>query len=64
MILVCNISYKNLIAAKPLCVSFNKQDDFIRVFNKTRYLVLFGIKKYDFIYKVLIIPRKGEDYKA
>ena len=49
-ILVYNISYKNLIAAKPLCITFVKIDGYIRVYNGTRYLVLFGNEKYDFIY--------------
>ena len=44
-ILVLYISYKTLIAAKPLCVRFNKKDGFIRVYNVTRYLVLFGGEK-------------------
>ena len=29
---------------------FNKIDGFIRVYYETRYLVLFGNEKYDFIY--------------
>ena len=32
-----------------MCISFDKIDEFIRVYDGTRYLVLFG-KKYDFIY--------------
>ena len=38
--LICDISYKTLICAKPLHIRFNKIDGFIRV----RYLVLFGPK--------------------
>ena len=38
-ILVYNISYKNLIAAKPFCIRFDKIDD------GNRHLVLFGTKK-------------------
>ena len=49
-ILVYNISYKTLIGAKPLCIRFNKIDGFVRVYDGTRYLVLFGVEKYDFIY--------------
>ena len=48
-ILVFNISYKTLIGAKPLRIRFNKVDGFIRVYGGTRYLVLFGTEKYDFI---------------
>ena len=32
-------------------ISFDKINGFIRVYNGTRYLVLFGDGKYDFIYK-------------
>ena len=49
-ILVYNNSYKTLIDAKPLCIKFEKIDGFIRVYDGTRYLVLFGSEKYDFIY--------------
>ena len=41
-ILVNKILWKNLIAAKPLRIRFNKIDEFIRVYDGTRYLVLFG----------------------
>ena len=34
---------------KPLRIRFNKIDGFIRIYD-TRYLVLFGSEKYDFIY--------------
>ena len=49
-ILVNNISYKNLIAAKPLHIRFNEMDGFIRVHDETRYLVSFRSEKYDSIY--------------
>ena len=39
-VLVYKISYKTLISAKPLC--------------RTRYLILFGAEKYDFIYNRII----------
>ena len=44
-----NISYKNLIAGKPLRIRFDKIDGNFRVYNGTRYLVLFESEKYDFI---------------
>ena len=50
-ILVYNISYKTLINAIPLRIRFDKRDGFIRVYDGTRYLVLFGSKKHYFIYK-------------
>ena len=49
-ILVYNISYKTLINAKPVRIRFDKIDGFIRVYDGTRYLVLFGSEKSDFIY--------------
>ena len=49
-ILVYNISYKTLIAAKPLRIRFNIADRFVRVYDKTSYLVLFDPEKYDIIY--------------
>ena len=49
-ILFYNISYKILIDTKPLRIRFDKIDWFIRVYDGTRYLVLFGSEKYDFIY--------------
>ena len=44
------MSYKTSIGTRPLCIRFDKVDGFIRVFDRTRYLVLFGPEKYDAIY--------------
>ena len=41
-ILVYNISYKSLIKSKSLRIRFDKIDEVIRVYDGTRYLVLFG----------------------
>ena len=49
-ILIYNILYKSFIGAKPLHVRFDKMDGFIRVYDGSRYLVLFGLEKYDAIY--------------
>ena len=49
-ILVYNISYKSSIDSSPSCITFDKIDGFIRVYDGTRYLVLFGRDKYDSIY--------------
>ena len=35
---------------KPLRIMFDKINVFIRVYDGTRHLVLFGIEKYDFVY--------------
>ena len=45
--MVYNISYKILFVAKPMRIRPDKVDGFIRVYYGTRYLVLFGTKKYD-----------------
>ena len=49
-ILIYNISYKTLIGPQPLRIRFDKIDGFIRTYHITRYLVLFGSEKIDFIY--------------
>ena len=41
-ILIYDISYKFFFGATPLRVRFNKIDVFIRVYEGTRYVVLFG----------------------
>ena len=50
-ILVYDISYKTLVGAKLLRIRFEKINGFIRVFDQTRYLVLFGPEKYDTIFQ-------------
>ena len=42
--------YNILMGEKSLCIRFNKVDGFIRVYDGTRHLVLFGPEKYDAIY--------------
>ena len=49
-ILVYNIPCKTLIDNKLLHIRFNKVDGVIRVYDRTRYSVLFGAEKYDFVY--------------
>ena len=44
-ILVYNILYKSLIGSKTLFIRFNKIDTFVRVYDGTRYLALFGNEK-------------------
>ena len=48
--LIYDILYKNLIESKSLRIRFDKIDGFIRIYDKTRYLTLFGYEKYDSIY--------------
>ena len=54
-----------MIAAKSLRIRFDKIDGFIRVYDRTRYLVSFGSEKYDFIYnrnQYLIVVKSGITY--
>ena len=44
--LIYEISYKILVDVKPLCIKFDKADGFIKVYDRARYLVIFGPKKY------------------
>ena len=38
------------MGAKPLHIGFNKIDGFIKIYDGTRYLVLFGHERYDAIF--------------
>ena len=63
--MVYDILYKALICVKPLCIRFDKVDGFIRVYDETRYLVLFGGEKYHVIYnriRYLIEIKSGITY--
>ena len=48
--MIYNISYKTLIGSKPFCLRFDKIDGFIRIYEGTRYLTLFGSEKCYAIY--------------
>ena len=52
-ILIYDISYKALIAAKPLLIMFDKVDGFISDYNGTKYLVLFRLEKYNAIHDTI-----------
>ena len=49
-ILIYDISYKTLIAPRPLCIRFYKIDGSIRIHDGNRYLVLLCPERYDAIY--------------
>ena len=51
--MVFNISYKTLTDANALSINFDKIDGFTRVYDWTRYSVLFGAKIYNFIYSMI-----------
>ena len=44
-ILIYVIPYKTFIGAKPLCIRFDKIEGFIWIYDRTRYLTLFGSEK-------------------
>ena len=48
--MIQDISYKVLIGSKPLRIRFDKIDWIIKIYDGTRYLTLFGTKKYDAFY--------------
>ena len=48
--LIYHISYTTLIDPKPLCIRFDKIDGFIRIYDGSRYLTLFGSEEYEAIY--------------
>ena len=56
-ILFFDISYKILINPKPLHIRFDTIDGFIRIYDRTRYLTLFGTEKYEAIYDRIRYPR-------
>ena len=63
--MIYDISNKNFIGSKPLRTRFDKIDEFIRIYNGTRYLKLFGSEKYGAIYdriRYLISIKSGITY--
>ena len=44
-----NISYKTFIGAKPFRIMVDKVDEFFRLCDENRYLVLFEVDSYDFL---------------
>ena len=48
--MIYDISCKILIVARLLGMRFDKINGFVRVYDGTRYLILFGIKIYNGIY--------------
>ena len=62
-ILIYDISYKSLIGTKSLRIIFDKANGFIRDYDGTKYVALFGLKKYDAIYdriRYLTIMQKSK----
>ena len=64
-ILIYDILHKDLIGAKPFRTKYNQVDGCIRVYDGSKYLVLFGLEKYDAIYnriRYLISQKSGITY--
>ena len=53
-ILIYEVSFKNFIGAKPLQIIFDKVNGFVRDYDGIKYLVLFGLEKYDAIFDRII----------
>ena len=53
-ILIYEVSFKNFIGAKPLRIIFDKVNGFVRDYDGIKYLVLFGLEKYDAIFDRII----------
>ena len=59
-ILIYDISCKTLIDPKPLCIRSDKINGFVRIYDRTRYLVLFGSEKFDAIYLMISYKPKKQ----
>ena len=49
-ILIRDASYRTLISAKPSRIIFDKVDEFIKDYDGTKYLVLFGFEKWCYLW--------------
>ena len=61
-ILINAIWHKTFIGGKPLHIRSVKGDGFIKIYDGTRYLVSFGLERYDVIYdkiRYLIREKNG-----
>ena len=61
-ILIYDISYKTYMGSKPLCIRFHEIDGFIKIYDRIRYLLLFGSKLHNAIYnriRYLISEKSG-----
>ena len=62
MIFHNNISYKTLISPKLWRIRSDKIDEFIIVYDGTRYLTLFGSENYDAIYNRIKYIKSKKQY--
>ena len=64
-ILINGISSKTQLGSNTLRIRFNEIDGFVRIYDETRYLTLFGSEKYDAIYdriRYLLSLKSGVTY--
>ena len=64
-ILINDISSKTQLGSNILRIRFNEIDGFVRIYDKTRYLTLFGSEKHDAIYdriRYLLSLKSGVTY--
>ena len=61
--MIYKVSHKTLIGTKPLRIRFGKIDEFIRIYDGTRYLTLFGFGKYDATYNRMVIKLEKNQQK-
>ena len=64
-ILINDISSKTQLGSNTLRIRFNEIDGFVRIYDETRYLTLFGSEKYDAIYdriRYLLSLKSGVTY--
>ena len=65
MKIIYDISYKTFMGANSSRIKYDKIDGFIKTYDGSRYLILFGPKRYDAIYdgiKYLINGKSGVTY--
>ena len=63
--MIYDIWYRTLTVAKLVHIKFDKVDEFVRFYDRTRHLVLFSPEKYDTIYnsiRYLISQKSGITY--
>ena len=53
---IYDISYKTFVDSKPLPWGFGKMDEFNRIYNGTRYILLTGSEKHNAIYDRIRYP--------
>ena len=61
-ILIYNISHKTLIGSRPLQIRFDKIDAIVTIYDGTRYLTLFGTKKWQYLRQNSMSYKSNKQY--